>query len=361
MISMQFKTWLRLHEAEEQAELEKMSSQSINSDKHIDAIEDVIKDNGYKNYKISRSTHADPTTHIVEPDLTLGKHRDDPKTHTRVELKSVSNTNSGNPQQIKITHRLDDLLVGSHKDPSKDLTVAGLENLLKPDFKRKNGRIVKDANNQRMESSNKYLSTPSYEVYEHIRDNHPMGEIRVGENGENRESRLDELIGKKFKDKEEFNRYFFDNNRFRKKWKDVSTEFWGSIKTPMNFDVITTSLGHVICKHKKDSPEYNRALQDCIDAGLIPKDGTFTDDIEDYNVRGGFVKTKRIDNGGDTRQSRIQRSHQSPESNIAKSKRQFLKYKLDEMKQKRADAELIKAAEPAAVEQLSTLLNPPKK
>lgn len=347
MISMQFKTWLRLHEAEEQAELEKMSPQSINSDKHIDAIEDVIKDNGYKNYKISRSTHADLNGN-VEPDLTLGKHRDDPKTHTRVELKSVSNTKSGNPQQIKITHRLHDLLVGSHKDPLKDLTVKGLENLLKPDFKRtKKGRIV-SVDGQRMESLNKRLSTPSYEVYEHIRDNHPMGEI-----GENRKSRLDELIGKKFKDKEEFNRYFFDNNRFREKWTDVSTEFWGSIKTPMNFDVITTSLGHVICKHKKDSLEYNRALQDCIDAGLIQKDGTFTDDIEDYNVRGGFVKTKRVDNGGDTRQSRIQRSHQSPESYIAKSKRKFLKDKLDEMKQKREDAELIKAAGPAAAQELS--------
>ena len=356
MISMQFKTWLRLHEAEEQAELEKMSPQSINAKKHVNAIEDVIKDNGYKNYKTSESTTADPITHIVEPDLTLGKHRDDPETHTRVELKSVS-LKAGNPQQIKITHRQGDLLVGSHKDPSKDLTVKNLEDLLTQNWKRKNGKIVL-VNGKRMQSSNKYLTTPSYEVYEHIRNNHPMGEI-----GENRESRLDELIGKKFKDKDEFNRYFFlrRTKRVRKKWKDVSTEFWGSIKTPMNFDVITTSLGHVICKHKKDSPEYNRALQDCIDAGLIPKGNTFTDDIEDYNVRGGFVKTKRIDNGGDTRQSRIQRSHQSLESNIAKSKRQFLKDKLDEMKEKRADAELIKAAEPAAVEQLNTQLNLSKK
>ena len=219
MISMQFKTWLRLHEAEEQAELEKKSSQSINAKKHVNAIEDVIKDNGYKNYKISESTHADPTTRIVEPDLTLGKHRDDPKTHTRVELKSVSNTKSGNPQQIKITHRLDDLLVGSHKDTLKDLTVKNLEDLLTQNLKRKNGKIVL-VNGKRMESSNKYLSTPSYEVYEHIRDNHPMGEIRVGENGENRESRLDELIGKKFKDKDEFNRYFF-----RRRTKRVSKKF----------------------------------------------------------------------------------------------------------------------------------------
>lgn len=354
MISMQFKTWLRLHEAEEQAELEKMSPQSINAKKHVNAIEDVIKDNGYKNYKISESTTPDPTTHIVEPDLTLGKHRDDPETHTRVELKSVS-LKAGNPQQIKITHRLDDLLVGSHKDPLKDLTVAGLENLLKRDFKRnKKGKIVR-VNGQRMESLNKRLSTPSYEVYEHIRDNHPMGEI-----GENEESRLDELIGKKFKDKDKFDSYFFDNNRFREKWTDVSTEFWGSIKTPMNFDVIATSLGHVICKHKKGSLEYNRALQDCIDAGLVKEDGDFTDftdDIEDYNVRGGFVKTKRVDNGGDTRQSRIQRSHQSTESDIAKPKRQFLKDKLDEMKRKRATAELIKAVAPVAAQELNTQFN----
>ncbi len=364
MISMQFKTWLRLHEAEEQTELEKMSPQSINADKHVNAIEDVIKDNGYKNYKISTSTTADPKSGIVEPDLTLGKHREDSETHTRVELKSVS-LKSGNPQQIKITHRQGDLLVGSHKDPSKDLTVAGLEDLLKFNWKRKNGKIV-SVNGVRMESPNKYLTTPSYEVYEHIRDNHPMGEIRVGEIGENRESRLDELIGKKFKDKEEFNRYFFlrRTKKVRKKWKDVSTEFWGSIKTPMNFDVLATSLGHVMCKHKKGSPEYNRALQDCIDAGLVEEGeegGDFTDDIEDYNVRGGFVKTKRVDNGGDTRQSRIQRSHQSPESDIAKPKRQFLKVKLDNMKDKRAMEELIKAAEPAAVQQLNTQLNLPQK
>lgn len=351
MISMQFKTWLRLHEAEEKTELEKMSPQSVNAKKHVNAIEDVIKDNRYKNYKISTSTHADPNTDIVEPDLTLGKHREDSETHTRVELKSVS-LKSGNPQQIKITHRKGDLLVGSHKDPSKDLTVAGLENLLKFNWKRKNGKIV-SVNGARMESPNKRLSTPSYAVYEHIRDNHPMGEIRVGEIGENRESRLDELIGKKFKDEQQFNGYFFRNNRFRKKWEDVSTEFWGSIKTPMNFDVLATSLGHVMCKHKKGSPEYNRALQDCIDAGLVKEGGDFTDDIEDYNIRGGFVKTRRVDNGGPTRQSRIQRSHQSPESDTAEQKRKFLKGKLDNMKDKRAMAELIKAVAPVAAQELS--------
>ena len=332
MISMQFKTWLRLHEAKKDAMARvksvEESQQSINATNHRDNTEDVIKANGYAHYKISGSTHTDPNTGIVEPDLTLGKHRDDPKTHTRVELKSVS-LKSGNPQEIKITHRQDDPLVGSGKDSKtrNDLTVAGLEDLLKSNWKRKNGEIVKDANGKKIKSSNKRLTTPSYAVYEHIRDNHPMGKIR-----KNRESGLDELIGKKFNNPQDFDKHF-KNKENRKKWKSVSTKFWHSIKTPMNFDVLVTSLGHVMCVHKdKKGKKYKRALRDCRNAGLIPKDGTFTDDIKDYTIRGGFVKTKRVDDGGPTRQSRIQREHKSEQSQALKVKRQFLKEKLDEMK-----------------------------
>lgn len=333
MISMQFKTWLRLHEAKKDAMARdksvEESQQSINATNHRDNTEDVIKANRYPHYKISGSTHAHPNTGIIEPDLTLGIHRNDHKTHTRVELKSVSNTESGNPQEIKITHRQDDPLVGSGKDSKtgKVLTVEGLEDLLKSNWKRKYGEIVRDANGNKIKSPNKRLTTPSYAVYEHIRDNHPMGKIR-----KNRESRLDELIGKKINNLEDFDKHF-KNKENRKKWKSVSTKFWHSIKTPMNFDVLVTSLGHVMCVHKnKKGKEYNRALRDCRNAGLIPKDGTFTDDIKDYTIRGGFAKTKRVDTGGDTRQSRIQREHKSPESQALKVKREFLKQKLDKMK-----------------------------
>ena len=328
MISMQFKTWLRLHEEEQQklAPETMEQKQQKNSVNHIANIKDVIVNNGYNPHKFGGLTHSN------EADLTLGTDRDS-KTHTRVELKSVSNTKSGNPQQIKITHRLDDPLVGSHKDPLKDLTVAGLEDLLKHDWKRsKTGKIIEDKDGSRTKSTSLRLSTPSYAVYEHIRDNHPMGVI-----GENGKSKLDELLDeKKFNNPKDFDEHF-ENEENRKNWTNVSTQFWHSIKTPMNFDVIATSLGHVMCAHKEGSEEYNRALQDCIDAGLIEEGDTFTDDINYYNIRGGFAKSKRIVGGGDTRQSRIQREHKSLESQELKSKRKILKDKLDLMEKTRED------------------------
>ena len=339
MISMQFKTWLRLHEDKNMSSLpEELKPEEI-AKQHFKAV--------VPSMVINKTKSNDP-----KPDGFIrgkGKHKP-----IAIEIKQ----NSRGEKRIdstRMNHRQTDKIIGGGAIDSTGkklpFTTEDLAKMLK----------IKEKITEKGTRYTGRLSYPSFKVFKHI--------MSTG--------LKNEQLKKPFKDETQFDKHYStrqgEYDELIKHWWETGNDGKPLSIEPHSHLIMIHPTGQIIRTEKQhnNSDKFNEILSSHR-LGKISElqtqhgYGGFTaqfhniegSSIKNISSRWSLKKSKHLDNSEDPKE-RIKKGRNNKKI-VRQTRSENIKIQ-NEMKQKRAIAELIKAAEPAAVQQLNTQLNLSKK
>ena len=296
MISMQFKTWLRLHEDKNISSLpEELKPEDIAQQHFKGVLGDSLEiHRANKKNKKSDATLSSSSGKHVPIDVEIK--------HSAIRLQN----NKPRSSDFRINHRITDIIRGSSSGgKEKDLTTQDLALMLK-----------------KKEGVKRTLSDPSWQVFDHIKKNTDL--------------QHDELQ-KRFKNKQEFDEHYSDPVNL-KNYRGLIKHWWktGNNGKPLSIDphshvIVVYPKGHIIRTNKKHPNEknFNQILSE---HGL----GEISEHQKEQ-VYGGFeAEFRSEENGGGLKTS-------STRWNIGKPDHLGGKDELDEKKRKEKGKERLKA------------------
>ena len=259
-----FKTWSRLHEDDSmpndivKPEIPKKSKQSVSQEEAVNHFRDVLTGVG-KNGTFALSTHPDSNGNI-SPDLKLNN-----KVHVEIKGTRLRGKIDGpkkrpqTPDGIRISHRHHDVIEGSGGNSGlPDLRAFQLAGMLKKKQKLNSDGSIKYTGR---------LSNPSWEVYNHIRENH-YNDLPV------------------FQSSTHFYNHF-NQPQNKKEYQNITNMWWntGNKGRPMfiksHAHVIATSHGQLIRTEKDPQLDLSDTLSE---HGM----GSVSENLNDYHPVGGF-------------------------------------------------------------------------
>ena len=297
MISMQFKTWLRLHEDKNMSSLpEELKPEEIAQQHFKSFLGDSLEiHKANKKKKKSDATLSSSSGKHVPIDVEI-KHS---------LIRYLKDGITPRSADFRINHRRTDIIRGSGRGEKKDLTTQDLALMLKE-----------------KEGLKRTLSDPSWKVFDHIKKNTDL--------------KHDELH-KKFKNVADFDDHYSDPANL-KNYRKLIKHWWktGNNGKPLSIDphsdvIVVYPKGHIIRTNKKhpDEKNFNEILSE---HGL----GEISE-LQKEQVYGGFeAEFRPKENGGGLKTSSTRWSIGNPNHLGGKNE-------LDEKKRKEKGKERLKA------------------
>ena len=223
MISMQFKTWLRLHEDKNMSSLpEELKPEEIAQQHFKSFLGDSLEiHKANKKKKKSDATLSSSSGKHVPIDVEI-KHS---------LIRYLKDGITPRSADFRINHRITDIIRGSGRGEKKDLTTQDLALMLKE-----------------KEGLKRTLSDPSWKVFDHIKKNTDL--------------KHDELH-KKFKNVADFDDHYSDPANL-KNYRKLIKHWWktGNNGKPLSIDphsdvIVVYPKGHIIRTNKKHPDEKN--------------------------------------------------------------------------------------------------------